>query len=185
MSHMIHDSPTHMRIMEAAIGLFARNASASMADLAVEAEVGRATLHRYFATRDALMDALFAQAHAELETAIEEAVAEATDHLDGLRLAIAAIIPLANRQVFLTQVPTPPAMAATYDASLQETRAAIDAARSEGSLDTDMPTEWIAEVYDALCYAAWTAIDRQDLTPRQATALAWRSFLTGISGDVT
>ena len=183
MSHMKQSSPTYIKIIESAFALFARNASASMAELATEAEVGRATLHRYFATRDALMEALFEEAHSEIERAVEAAVADATDHLDGLRLAMAAIVPLANRQVFLTQVPAPAAMAAAYNASTNETRAAIDEARTEGSLVTDMPTEWIAEVYEALCYAAWTAIDRQDLTPRQATVFAWRSFLSGVSGE--
>ena len=45
-------------IIEAAFSVFSKNPSAALADVAERAGVGRATLHRHFASRDDLMRAL-------------------------------------------------------------------------------------------------------------------------------
>ncbi len=167
-------------IMMAGFDLLARNASASMADIATHAGIGRATLHRHFATRDDLMTALTQAANAELDAAIDAAVASASTHLDGLRLAMAATIPLANRQLFLSQSNPPPEIAEMYEDGMRDLREAIDAARAEGSLRSALPTVWIAETYDALVYAAWTMVKADEATIKQATQMAWTTFLNGV-----
>lgn len=49
---------TRRAILDAAIEVFARDATASMGEIAQAAEVGRSTLHRYFPDRSALVRAL-------------------------------------------------------------------------------------------------------------------------------
>ena len=53
-------------LIEAAFAVFSRDPSAPLAQVADRAGVGRATLHRYFASRDELVRALTEIAIAEM-----------------------------------------------------------------------------------------------------------------------
>ena len=176
---------THDAIIEAAFQTFSRRPAATLADVAAHAGVGRATLHRHFSSRNALMIELARQAQRELDAAVEEATKSAVSHTEGLRLALAAIIPLADRQWFLATEPVEhdPEIAAAYRAGLDELGVEIEAAKLEGTFDFSLPTEWISQVYENLIYAAWTMVRDEHATPSQALELAWRTLTTGLGGD--
>lgn len=176
-------SKSKTAILNAAYDLLCRNSRASLSEIAAHAEVGRATLHRHFAGRDALLNELALRAMDELDAAVDTATQNCETALEALRLAMAAIIPLASRQVFLSQTDVPRALQDRFDATGKETRAAIETAMKDGSLSSGFGSDWIAEVYDALIYVAWDAVERQELTPRQAADHAWRSFISGITGS--
>lgn len=174
-------------IIEAAFDVFGRNLSAPLSEVARAAGVGRATLHRHFSSRETLVRALAKQAEAELNAAIRSATRPATSHMDGLKRAMAASIPLASRQLFLTRAlpHDDPDRRRAEARDTAETIAAIEAARAEGSLPGSVPAPWAARVYDGLIYAAWEAVSAQELTPDQAARLAWSTFLDGIKGAET
>lgn len=170
-------------IVEAAFQVFNRQPTATLADVAAHAGVGRATLHRHFKSRADLMVALTEVALQELNDAVATATVGAMSHGDGLRLALQAIIPLADRQGFLAQEPVDqdPAIAEALAAQRVETRAEIDAAKAEGVFDRTVPTAWIAEAYESLVYAAWEMVRAEEATPRQAADLAWRTLTAGLT----
>ncbi len=170
-------------IIEAAFRTFNENPGASLGTVADRAGVGRATLHRHFSSRQDLMVALAKTAMDELDDAIEAATENAQTQTEVLRLALAAMVPLANRQWFLSHedFSDDTALAARYDASVAELHQEIEGARSEGSFAADLPTVWIAEVYENLIYAAWIMVREEHATPRQAADLAWRTFIKGVS----
>ena len=93
---------TRDAIIEAAFAVLNLNPGASLAEVADHAGVGRATLHRHFASREVLMSALSETAQEELEAAVKTATETAQSHTEGLQLALEAIIPLAGRQWFLS-----------------------------------------------------------------------------------
>jgi len=64
---------TPAAILEAAARLLAEDGDASMADLAGAAGVGRATLYRYYPSREALLGALTAEALDELAGRLADA----------------------------------------------------------------------------------------------------------------
>lgn len=172
---------TKDHIIETAFDLFSRNAGASLGDLAEAAGIGRATLHRHFAGRDALMLALAQQATAEIDAAVEAATKDAETYTQGLKLALAAMVPLARRQMFLA---TEPVMRFGEMAQIEardraELIDAIDHAKTEGTFDPALPSPWIAEAYDTLIYAAWALVESQEATPRQAAHFAWTTLLKG------
>lgn len=170
-------------IIEAAFQTFSQKPGASLGEVADHAGVGRATLHRHFKSRQFLLNELAQIAHAELGIAIEEAVRDAQSYTDGLKLALAAIIPLANRQWFLSHEPfeKDPKIEAAYTAEKEELLNDIEAAKAEGSFDSELPTIWIAEVYENLIYTAWTLVREEEATPNQAADMAWRTFMNGVS----
>jgi TetR/AcrR family transcriptional regulator, mexCD-oprJ operon repressor len=175
---------TKERILAAAFQVFGVNPGASILDVANKAGVGRATLYRHFASRHALMVELAQIADHELNCAVETATKDASSHMEGLELALRAIIPLADRQWFLALEPVQndPKIAALYHAGTQELLETIKAVRKERTFGEDLPDVWIAEVYDGLIYAAWKMVHRGDFDPEQAAELAWQTFLTGIRG---
>jgi len=118
---------------------------------------------------------------AELNTAVGQAVADATSHTDGLRRALKAVIPLAERQWFLAheQVDQDRSIAAAYEQDRQALRTSIDAAKSEGTFDPAVSTKWIATVFDNLIYSAWTMVRDGDATASQAADMAWRTLIRG------
>ncbi len=173
-------SKTEQAIYEAGFTLLSRKPGASMSEVAEEAGVGRATLHRYFASRSDLVTALARLAIVELDAAVDSATAGATSHGEALRLSMQAVIPLAHRHMFLMQEEIPdPEIQAAFAKDMQELRQIIDAAKAEGALRLDLPTEWVAHAYENLIYAAWEMIQREEATPRQAKDLAWDHFSKG------
>ena len=178
---------TRDAIIEAAFSAYAENPAAALSDVAKRAGVGRATLHRHFPGRADLMRALAVVAIDELDEAVEAATANVTSATDGLRLALHAIVPLADRQWFLAQegLEFDPSLAAAYQTSLDELRTEIDAAKAEGAFATDAPSVWIAAAYENLTYAAWSLVRSGEATPKQAADLAWRTLIQGLKGDLT
>lgn len=171
-------------ILEAAFQTFSRSPGASLGDVAKHAGVGRATLHRHFSSREALMVALSRTAIEELNAAVDAAVSDAASHTDGLKRALAAMIPLAERQWFLAHEPVPddPSIVAAYKSDRAELCAEIEVAKKEGAFDAAIPTEWIAETYENLIYGAWAMVRDGKLTASQAADLAWRTFTQGLGG---
>lgn len=187
MSHMKQKRPTSRdAIIEAAFDLFGRDPSASLADIAAAAGVGRATLHRHFAGRDDLIVALTRIAMEELDTAVQAAVKDAPSWTAALERSLHAVVPLADRNWFLSQerADQNPEIAAALVAERAELTEAIDQARKEGAFAPDAPTLWIAAAFDSLIYAAWETVRREELTSKQAADLAWRTLTNGLSGGL-
>lgn len=170
-------------VLEAAFLTFNERPGASLGDVAERAGVGRATLHRHFSSRRALMVALAKTALKELNDAVETATEDARSHTDGLRLSLAAIIPLANRQWFLSHelFDDDAEVTIAFEADIAELHKEIEAAKAEGSFATGLPTKWIAETYENLIYAAWTMVREEEATPSQAADMAWRTFIKGVA----
>lgn len=171
-------------ILEAGFTVFSANPTATLADVAEEAGVGRATLHRHFKGREDLMAALAMQAMRELDAAVTAATQNAPSYTEALRLSLVAAIPLADRQMFLANEPLDhvPDVLEEYDRQLDELIEAIDAAKDEGGFDRNVPTAWIAQAFETLTYAAWTVVRDGDATAADAAALAWRTLQSGIGG---
>lgn len=169
-------------VLEAGFAVFSRDPGASLAEVAAQAGVGRATLHRHFAGRDDLMVALARTAMAELDAAVEAATRNAPSYTDALRLIMEAVVPLAHRQKFLAQERVAEeALEEDYAASDRELMEAISAAQAEGAFEAHLPVEWIAGFYNNLIYAGWELVEAGEATPKQAAAFAWRVLTKGAS----
>ncbi|MEM7300286.1 MAG: helix-turn-helix domain-containing protein [Pseudomonadota bacterium] len=169
-------------LLEAAFQLFNRKPDASLGEIATHAGVGRATLHRYFSSRDELLKAMALTAAQELDAAIEEATKDARSHTEGLRLMLEAMIPMAERQLFLANqhLDHIPEITASYQKDMDDLANEIESARSEGTFAADITTEWIVQTYENLTYAAWTMVHEGHATPRQAADYAWRTLTRGL-----
>ena len=173
---------TRDAIIEAGFQLLNQRPASTLEEIANLAGVGRATLHRHFSSRDALMKALAQTATRELDEAVEEAVTHALSHTQGLRLAMSAMIPLATRQWFLIHqhVEISDEVSTAHEKDMVELRESIEAAKQEGTFDPAIPTSWIIETYQSLIYSAWVMVRDGECTPKQASELAWRTLEQGL-----
>lgn len=160
--------------------MLGKDPRATLADVAKGAGVGRATLHRYFASREELVSVLAL----ESIQAIDEACA-AIDYYGqsptvSLRQTLEVTVPLGARYAFL-------AYQATFDEEVMrelsrqhdETRQLVEAVKSEGTFDAEIPTSWIVTTIDHLIYAGWSAVQAGTPAP-QVVDLMMRTLTRGL-----
>ena len=174
---------TKEKLIEAGFAVFAASPTATLQDVATAANLGRATLYRHFKGRDDLTAALASTALSHLDQAITAKTQDAKTHSEALRLRLQAMIPLADRQMFLANEPLDhlPEMLAAYAQQLEALTAAVDGAKAEGTFDPMVPTTWIVQAFETLTYAAWAVVRDGDATPDEAAALTWRTLTTGLA----
>ena len=96
----------------------ASNPTASLGDIATAAEVGRSTLHRYFAERSDLLRALALHVHALSNAAIEHAEPDCGPPVEALRRVVECQLDLGPIVPFIYNEPTivaDPELAAELD----------------------------------------------------------------------
>jgi len=171
-----------VNILYAGFDVFSQNPGASLAEVAAHAGVGRATLHRHFSGRADLVAEMALVASQELNAAVKEATRDTETYTDGLRIAFRAMLPLAQRYMFLATEPVDqdPRVADAYAGDKAELRDDIEQAKAEGTFDPAIPTIWIAQAYENLLFAGWAMVAAQEATPNQAADLAWRTLTQGL-----
>jgi AcrR family transcriptional regulator len=173
-------------IAEAGFELLGRNPGISLSEIADHAGVGRATLHRHFASREALLIALAHQAIAEMDQAAEAACLDAPSHTAALKRCLEALVPLGDRHSFLAHIPLDDdaALTAEFERQSRETYDLVNAAKQEGAFAAHVPTSWIVQAYDHLLYAGWESVRAGDTTPAQAATLAWQTLTRGLGATM-
>lgn len=174
---------TRASILDAAAEVLGKHPRASTADIASAAGIGRATLHRYYASRAALIQAL---AHESI-AAIDEACA-AIDYMGqsptlSLRQTLEAIAPLGSRYAFLAyqgEAFEDPELVDALARQVSEMRELVEAVKAEGGFGPDVPTAWIVAAMDALIYAAWLEVRAGSLAPRDVAELVFRTLTSGL-----
>ena len=174
--------PADEALIEAAFKVLAVDPTASLHEIALAAGVGRATLHRYFRRRVDLINAMVVQALKELNDVAEVASKGACSYEQALKKMLFAIVPLGQRQWFLSQeaARNSPEIKSELDKQREEFRQVMLAAQKEGLFPVTCPVEWAMQSYDVLIYAAWKMVRDGDTTPNQAASLAWKTFTAGI-----
>lgn len=139
-------------ILEAAEQVFAQDAGASMEQVAEAAGLTRITVHRRFANRQALLEALAVSAKQQLIDAVEEARPDAAPALVALHRVTANVLRVKNTWRFTLSHATAhtPAAAALWDEINTHTVDLMNRAQREGLLAPDADLEWTRQVYYAL-----------------------------------
>lgn len=171
-------------LIEAGFSVLHSNPGATLADVATAAGVGRATLHRYFASRELLVRELAQIAMDEMDVAVDEACRDSASAADALRDSLTALVPLGDRYGFLMMesLEQDETIMAEFDRIQRETEELVGAAVEEGAFDPLVPVSWIVRTYEYLIYTAWDSVRKEELTPTQAGDLAWRTLLSGVGG---
>ncbi|MFF4123269.1 TetR/AcrR family transcriptional regulator [Microbispora rosea] len=168
-------------ILDAAQLCLARDADASVSDIAKAAGVGRVTLYGHFKTRADLVDAVLTRTMEQSDAALE-----ATDTGGNPRQALTRLVGASWQivhqlhSVLLAahrELP-PERIRAVHDQALHRVQAIVDRGRRSGVFRDDLPERWLVTTVFSLMHAAAedTAAGRLDAgdAPRviSATLLA-------------
>ena len=168
-------------IVEAAITVLGANPAASMSEIAIQAGVGRATLHRHFPNREELINLLQHRCLEETNRAVAARVSADQPSLTRLENAMCAIIPLGDRYSFLSgEYAEDEALVAAYRAQLEWVKTLVTDLKADGHMATDVPDAWALAQIDQLIWTAWDQVSRGHLDADQAPALAVRTLLRGL-----
>ncbi|MFE5856719.1 TetR/AcrR family transcriptional regulator [Streptomyces sp. NPDC056500] len=189
---------TRRAILGAAAEVLARDRTATLADIAKAAQVGRSTLHRYFPDRDDLIHAAVADSYLVIQQSIQDAAVDQGTALEAMRRLIAAIVDTGGRMLFLygdSRVLEDFAAHDGGDGAAEAAEGESDTApdsvssmvvdlirrgQSEGAFDPTLDVDWVQDVIWALVYTGCEAASRGTLPRHGVTTAVVRMLENGI-----
>lgn len=168
---------TRKAILDAAMTVLADNPAAPLTDIATAAEVGRSTLHRYFAERSDLIHALALHVHALSNAAIEEAEPDCGPPIEALRRVVECQLDLGPIALFVYTDSV-----VTSNAELMTELDTGDEVITEmlskvSTQHATAPPGWARRVFWALLHAGYQAA-KEDGTPKHRIVDAIMASLT-------
>jgi AcrR family transcriptional regulator len=174
---------TRRAIMDAAIETLTSQPNASLGDIAAAANVGRTTVHRYFPERADLIDAISADALEKVATATVRARLD-----DGP--AHAALARLCQEyfefgDVFMLLFTMPDLLTREeWQQESDQDRAlvrVIERGHREGTIDRELPAEWVQQLLWSLLYTAWEQLRDRQMPKHEALTLCLRTLAKAIA----
>ncbi|MFB6874126.1 TetR/AcrR family transcriptional regulator [Streptomyces sp. NPDC056323] len=151
------------QVLRSAAALLTRKSTATMDEVAKAAGIGRATLHRHFAGRDALVKALENLGIQEFEAALDAAALDEGSAPEALRRLVAAVEPSAGLLSFLvTENQLFEGQEVNEGWSRLDARvsALFRRGQERGEIRIDLTPAWLTEaLYGLISSGAWAVQD--------------------------
>ncbi|GAB2913593.1 TetR/AcrR family transcriptional regulator [Streptomyces heilongjiangensis] len=162
MSHVVYGclmAVDRDHVLRSAAALLTRKSTATMDEVAKAAGISRATLHRHFAGRDALVLALEALCIAECEAALDAARLDDGPAHDAVRRLVREIEPAAGLLAFLyteSQLFEGDGQNAGWTRIDDRVAAVFRRGQAAGEFRIDLTPAWLTEaLYGLLASGAW------------------------------
>ena len=176
-------SRTRGAILAAAASVLARDRAATLPDIAQAAGVGRTTLHRYFPDRESLIEAAVEDSIQAIYQSVAEAALHQGPSMDAMRRAVAAMVAVGDRLMFVFGDPRVLEGYGAPDAAVPPDDPVIDLIKrgqAEGVFDPEVSPSWIQHVLWVLVYRGCEDADRGELPRHGITATVVRTLENGI-----
>ncbi|MFD0543167.1 helix-turn-helix domain-containing protein [Streptomyces mexicanus] len=170
-------------VLRSAAALLTRKSTATMDEVAKAAGISRATLHRHFAGRDALVRALEELGIAECERALEAARLDEGPAAQAVHRLIQAIEPAAGLLAFLyteNQLFEGEEQNAGWARIDERLTALFRRGQASGEFRIDLTPAWLTEaLYGLLASGAW-AVTEGRVAPKDFTYMIAELLLGGV-----
>ena len=174
---------TRGAILAAAASVLARDRTATLSDIAEASGVGRTTLHRYFPDRESLIEAAIKDSIQAIQQSVTEAVLDQGSPLDAMRRAVAAMVAVGDRLMFVFGDPRVLEGYGARGGAAPPDDPVIDLIRrgqAEGVFDPEVSASWIQHVLWVLVYRGCEDADSGELPRHGVTATVIRTLENGI-----
>ncbi|MGL5858193.1 MAG: TetR/AcrR family transcriptional regulator [Angustibacter sp.] len=180
-------------VLEAATQVLATAPQLSLGEVAARIGISRATLHRRYPTRRALLTALAHDAVDRVTACYADAGVPELGRgvsrgagVDLLGRVVERLVPLGPRLMFLLHAPELDGDV-ELEHRVQELDAPLEAvvrrAQRDGEVDRALPAWWVLATLNAAVFTAWEQVDAGRLAPRDAGPLVLRTWLHGVRPD--
>ncbi len=169
-------------ILEAATATLPGNSGASLADVAAAAGLGRTTVHRHFATREALLAAVAIAAIDRLDAAVAQCHLDEVPAPEALRRVAEALIPRSHEFRFLSVGPEVwklHELIERWYRLADRLEAVVDRGKADGDIRLDLPTAWLVDLFSQGLVAAGDSIDDGRIARNDAPRLLVEVLLNG------
>jgi Bacterial regulatory proteins, tetR family. len=175
---------TATTILEAAARVLARRGEvATINDVAVEAGVGRATLYRYFKTRDQLVSALWEAALAEIDERLEAARLEQVPFEEGVARVVRAVASVGAHYEVLLREQSHEDLERGRELLGERMRALLERGQRSGALRDDIALDLLGEMFGGLVVAGLRRALEEGLGIEEASATVVSVFLHGAAAS--
>ncbi|MBY8344243.1 TetR/AcrR family transcriptional regulator [Streptomyces sp. KC 17012] len=169
-------------VLRSAAALLTRKSTATMDEVARAAGISRATLHRHFAGRDALVRALESLGIAECEAALDAARPDEGPAADAVRRLILAVEPSAALLAFLyteNQLFEGEQQHAGWTRIDDRIATLFRRGQASGEFRIDLTPAWLTEaLYGLLASGAWAVLEGR-VAPKDFTFMITELLLGG------
>ncbi len=173
---------TPAAILDTAARVLAGRADASMNDIAAAAGVGRATVYRHYPTREALLEALEAEAREQLATRIADAGLDLVPVPEALGRLLRAMFTIGDRFFFLRREDPPPVAQAPGESGWRggaPILALFQRGIDDHTLRDDLSANHLGQLFGGLVRSALAAGLPRTMGVEQAAAVIASMFLDG------
>jgi TetR/AcrR family transcriptional regulator, mexCD-oprJ operon repressor len=178
-SAILHDRVA-TSILHAAAGVLARSGDApSMSEVAEAAGVSRATLYRYFPTREALLHALVVAALESISGRLEDAELDSVPVAEGLARVARAIVSVATEYAVLANQPKQVDRQDVENRVGGPIRELMQRGVVDGTLRPDRSVDELCDLFGGLLQGAVRTNQQQSIGVERASALVTSVFLHG------
>ena len=170
-------------LLDAAIAVLVDNPSASLSEVVKKAGVGRATLYRYFPTREALVKEIALLAIKQTDEAVAPIIAKKLSSQETLREMLEVIVPLGDRFHFLMSESSSykdPEVVQAYNRQLSDLNTLVEGLKQEGVVALDISNAWAVAAIDSLIWTAWYSVQTGYVAPKEAASLVYRTLIQGL-----
>jgi len=176
---------TRRAILDAAVSVLSQDSSATLGDIAAAAGVGRTTLHRYFAERSDLIEAIGLAAVERVAAASERARLDEGPALEALARLCQEYFELGDMLMLVFNEPQFMDRPEWKDDSAADRalRVLLERGQAEGTLDPALSEAWIQSLLWALLYSAWEYRRTNCATKHDALSLCLRSLRKAVATE--
>ncbi|MYV97984.1 TetR/AcrR family transcriptional regulator [Streptomyces sp. SID3343] len=174
----------HEPVLRSAVTLLLRRPASSMDEIARAAGISRATLHRMFPGRPALITALGGEATAQISRAIDAADVDddTADVPAVLRRLVDHVMPCAEYLAFLygeSSLTGDPELDAAWTLMDERVSALVRRGQENGSMRVDLTAQWVSEALFSFVAAAGWAVHEGRLARRDSARSVAELLLGG------
>lgn len=173
---------TRSVILDAAARVLGRRPDAAMADIAEEAGIGRATLYRYFPTRESLLRGVGDAGIAEVTEAFAAANLDGLPVDHGIARITSVCLRFGAKYAAMSALVEEDHTEGAKQRTNRPVQEAISRGVREGVLRDDLPCDVLVGMYSALVKWALSRTLAGAMTPEEAAEAVVTVFLDGARG---